>query len=344
MSLLTVAASLAVFGVLVVAHELGHFLAAKQVGIGVREFAIGFGPRLASWTRKGTTYSLRPIPLGGFTLMVGTEPDEPVTPDSFRAKSVGQRSLTIAAGPLMNFLLTAVLFALLFAVYGLPAGADLGSTTIGQVLPGYPADKAGLEPGDVLVSIDGRPLETWSDFDQAVAGSLGKTVTIVFRRGVETRTVAVTPVADPQAPGEGIIGVMPPVVYRRVGLPRALLEGFAETWRVLEAWLATLLGFILGRQPLDVAGPVMTVRFIGSTAKAGLASLMYVAGFLSLNIGLFNLLPFPALDGGRLTFLAYEALTGRQPDPHKENLVHFIGFAALILLMILVTYRDLLRL
>ncbi len=344
MGLLTLGSSIIIFGMLVLAHEFGHFVAAKQAGIGVREFAIGFGPRLGGLTKSGTVYSLRLLPLGGFTVMVGSEPDEPVTPDAYKVKTVAQRSLAIAAGPLMNFILTILLFALVFAVFGLPRGVNVDSTAIGQVLPGYPADKAGLEPGDVLLSIDGQELGNWSQFDKAVAGSLGKQVTIVFRRGGDTRSIVIAPTADPEVPSEGMIGVTPTLVYERIGLGRAVIQGVAETWRVLVAWVTALVDFAARRAPIDLAGPVLTVRFIGSTAKSGLANLMYLAGFLSLNIGLFNLLPLPALDGGRLVFLAYEAVTRRKPDPHKESLVHFVGFAALIVLMLLITYRDILRL
>lgn len=344
MGLLTLVSSVLIFGLLVLAHEFGHFVAAKQAGIGVKEFSVGFGPRLGGWTRGGTVYSLRLLPLGGFTIMVGSEPDEPATPDSYKVKTVGQRSLAIAAGPLMNFILTILVFALMFAIFGLPKDVNVSSTAIGQVLPGYPADKAGLQPGDVLLSIDGQELSDWTQFDTTVAGSLGKQVTIAFRRGGETKSVIVTPTTDPGTPTEGIIGVTPTLLYERIGLGRAISEGFVETWRVLVAWVTALVDFIARRAPIDLAGPVMTVRFIGSTAKSGLANLMYLAGFLSLNIGLFNLLPFPALDGGRLVFLAYEGVTRRKPDPRKESLVHFIGFAALIVLMLLITYRDILRL
>jgi regulator of sigma E protease len=343
-SLLTLIASVLVFGLLVLAHEFGHLVAAKRAGIGVREFAIGFGPRLGGWTSGGTVYSLRLLPIGGYTIMVGSEPDEPETADAYKVKSVAQRSLVIAMGPLMNFALTFLIFASMFAVFGLPTDINNTSTAIGQVLPGYPADKAGLAPGDVLVSVNGRELTSWAEFDQAIAGSLGREVTLVYRRGRETRSVVLAPVTDPGRPLEGIIGVTPTLLYRRIGLGRSIVEGLTETWRVLAAWVTTLVDALFRRVPLDLAGPVMTVRFIGSTAKSGPGNLMYLAGFLSLNIGLFNLLPFPALDGGRLVFLAYEGLTRRKPDPRRENLVHFLGFAALILLMILITYRDIIRL
>ncbi len=326
------------------AHELGHFLLAKRTGMAVREFSLGFGPRLGGWKRGGTVYSVRLFPIGGFTLVEGTEPDEPLTETSYATKTVGQRAAMIAAGPLMNFALTIVLFASLFIAYGVPADVNQASTVLGEVIPGYPADKAGLLPGDRLISVDGQTLATWTDFDEYVAARTGQPVTIVYARGAEERTVTVTPVADPETPGEGMIGVAPTIIFKRVGFLKAIGLGFSETWQVLVAWLGTLVGFITRRIPVDLAGPVMTVRFIGTTARSGLANLLYLAGFLSLNIGLFNLLPLPALDGGRLGFLGYEAVSGRKVDPRKESVVHFIGFAALILLMVLVTYRDLLRL
>jgi len=343
-TLVTLAASILVFGLLILAHEFGHFIVAKRAGIKVTAFAIGFGPPLVRWQRGETTYSLRLFPIGGYVLMAGTDPEEPVTEDGFNAKSVGWRSAVLAAGPLMNFALTIVLFSLLFGVYGLPVDINENSTALGQVAPGYPADRAGFLPGDVILSIDGREVSTWTEVDRAVEEALGRELTFVVRRGSETLTIKVSPTTDPERPDQGIIGVAPTLRYQRVGLGRALYEGVTETWRVLVSWLGSLVALILRRAPLDFAGPVMTVKFIGTTARAGLENLIYLAGFLSLNIGLFNLLPFPALDGGRLTFLAYEGVSGRKVDPRKENLVHFIGFAALILLIILVTYRDILRL
>jgi len=344
LSLLTLVASVLVFGLLILAHEFGHFITAKRAGVRVIEFAIGFGPRLFSWERGETIYSVRLFPVGGFNLMAGMDPEEPAGDDGFRSKSVGWRSAVLAAGPLMNFLLTAVLFSLMFAVFGLPTGVAIDSTAIGQVVPGFPAERAGLRAGDVILSIEGREVSVWEEVVESISGSAGEPLTIVVRRGDQNLTVVVTPTADPQRPGEGAIGVTPTLLFTPIGLGRAVIEGVIETWRVLVAWVGGIVALILGRAPLDLGGPVAAVRFIGSSAQSGLANLMYLAGFLSLNIGLFNLLPFPALDGGRLVFLAYEGLSGRKVDPHKENLVHFIGFATLIILLILVTYRDILQL
>jgi len=341
---LTLVASVLVFGLLILAHEFGHFIAAKRAGIRVVEFAIGFGPRLGGWRRGDTVYSVRLFPVGGFTLLAGMDPDEEPGEDGFASKSVGQRATVLAAGPLMNFALTMVLFSLMFAVFGLPVGTDADSTVIGQVIPGFPAERAGLEPGDAILAIDGREVGTWDEVVESIDSSPGREMVLLVQRGEETLTFEVTPTVDPENPEEGFLGIAPTLVYRRVGPLEALYMGVTETWRVLVAWLSGLVGLLLGRAPLDLAGPVMTVKFIGVTAKSGLANLMYLAGFLSLNIGLFNLLPFPALDGGRLSFLAYEGVTGRKVDPRKESLVHFLGFAALILLIILVTYRDVARL
>lgn len=344
MGLLTVVASILVFGLLILAHEFGHFVAARRAGIKVTAFAIGFGPRLLGWQRGETQFSLRLFPIGGYVLMAGMDPEEPATADGFGAKSVAARSSVLAAGPLMNFVLTAVLFSLLFAVYGLPVGVNEASTQLGQVAPGYPAEQAGLRSGDVVLAIDGQPVTSWSQLDQTVENALGRELVFTVRRGADTLAIRVTPAPDPQHREQGVVGVAPTLLYQPVGIGRALYEGATETWRVLTSWLAALRDLLLGRAPLDLAGPVMTVQFIGTTARSGLENLIYLAGFLSLNIGLFNLLPFPALDGGRLTFLAFEGLTGRRIDPKKENFIHFLGFAALILLIILVTYRDILRL
>jgi regulator of sigma E protease len=340
---ITLVSSVVIFGLLILAHEFGHFIVAKRTGIEVKEFSIGFGPRLGGWEKGGTLYSLRALPLGGYNLMAGMDPEENAGEGGFGAKTVAQRSAVLVAGPLMNFLLTIILFSLMFGIFGLPYQANLESAAVGQVVPGYPADRAGLHPGDVIISIDGAPVTDWNDLSTHIGGAVGRPLSVVVRRGQEVRTFTVTPTTDPERPGEGIIGVTPTLLFQRVGPIQAMIHGVTETWRVLVAWLTSLVGLIFQRAPVDLAGPVMTVRFIGSTAKSGLANLMYLAGFLSLNIGLFNLIPFPALDGGRLTFLAYEGITRRRVDPRKENLVHFIGFAALILLIILVTYRDILR-
>lgn len=337
--MLTVIASIVIFGLLIFAHELGHFLVAKKARIGVTEFAIGFGPRLFGWQRGETTYSLRLFPLGGFVRLVGENPEESELAGSFQSKPVWQRFAVIVSGPLMNFFLAVLLFSLIyFAFVGIPL---YNSTAIGNVLPGGQAEATGLLPGDRLLSIAGRDVENWQQLVKAINDHPEQEITIEFLRNDVPQSMQITPRLDPET-GRGLIGISPQV--RLYSFLPSLRQGLSHTFWFLGFIAGNIVQMITGRVAPDVVGPVGIVQIVGEVARTGIVNLLSLAAIISVNLGLLNILPIPALDGSRLMFLIVEALRGRPVDPRKESFVHFIGFTVLIFLMIVVAYRDLLRL
>ena len=334
--------SVAVFGLLIFSHELGHFLAARRAGVKVPEFALGFGPRVLAFPRGDTSYTVRLFPLGGFVRMAGTEPGEEHDPQGFLRQPAAGRAIVIASGPLMNFLLAIVVFTVLFGGVGITM-PQLDSTVIGEALPDRPAQAAGLQVGDRVKAVDGIPVATWSELVRLIQERPGRTVQLEVERQGKRLLIAVVPQDNPDHPGRGFIGVAPVVDVRRLPLLQAVAAAVTYTGQLIILVLQAIGGMLLGRQPVDLVGPVGTIAFIGQATRAGFEHLLRLGGFLSLNIGLFNLLPIPALDGSRLLFLGIEGIRGRPIDPARENLVHFLGFALLILLVIVITFRDLAR-
>lgn len=326
-------ASIVVFGLLIFFHELGHFIAARACGIEVLELAIGFGPKIFGWRREETDYSLRLLPLGGFCRMLGENPEDAVKEGSLNRKPPWQRAVTMAAGAAMNLLLAIILFFIIF--YFFIGTQQLDGTTIGTVLPETPAAEAGLREGDAITAVDGEPVEHWADLVRAIEGRPGAEINLAVNRGGEIRKFALTTAVDPD--GSGKIGIAPLLQrYRFGGALRTSFERFGMI-------IASFFQVITGKVPLDVTGPVGIVITIGEVAQTGVVNLLWLTGLISISLGLINLLPVPALDGGRLLFLLIEALRGRPLDPEKEGLIHFIGFALLILLILVVTYNDLIR-
>lgn len=324
-----------VFGLIILIHELGHFAAAKAFGIRVHEFAIGFGPAFASTTRGETRYSLRLfLILGGFVRMAGMEDGEAADPRGFAAKPVWQRMVVIAAGPVMNFVLAALLFGILRYAVGFP------STVAAAVLPGSPAAQAGVLTGDRIVAVDGRPVTDWNQLVSAVTNSGGRPLAVQVRRGGETIAFTIVPAFDP-AQSRYLIGIRPGI--SRPGPLQAIGEGSRITYLVTWEYLSALGRLIRGVEKPDLIGPVGIVHQIAEVSEQGLLDLISLASQLSINIGLLNLLPIPALDGSRLAFLGVEAVRRRRLDPTRENLVHFVGFLLLLGLIAAVTISDLRR-
>lgn len=325
-----------VFGLLVFIHELGHFGVAKFFGIRVHEFALGFGPVLLSHTRGETKYSLRAIPLGGYVLMAGMQEGDQDDPHGFNRKSVFARALTIAAGPVMNFLLAVVLYAIFFGIKG-----DAIVPIIESVAPDTPAATADFRPGDRVVRINGKPIETWVQLVDAVKASGGGQLRVELDRQGKPHVVELVPMAtgDPGRPY--VIGLTP--IRTPLGPGRALVEGARQTWELSVTWLAAVGQMLTGRMKAEFSGPLGIAQVVAEQAAVGFLPLLGLAAFLSINLGMFNLLPIPALDGSRLLFLGLEAIRGRRVDPQRENMVHFVGFVLLIGLMIWVTYQDFIK-
>ena len=336
-----VLAAIAAFGAMIFFHELGHFLVAKRAGVRVHAFALGFGPQLIGWRRGETKYTLNLLPFGGYVRMEGE--DEGSTGEgSFRVKSVGARMAIIVAGPLMNLLSAVVILAVAAAVFGEPTGP---SNRVGTVEPGWPARAAGIEPGDAIVAIDSVPMTTGDQVIETIHKSAGRALVLTVRRRDREFTVTVTPRLD-ETRGVGRIGFQPLPVLTRVNPLQALGLGVRRTGE----FIVMLFGAVRtlardGKFFESLGGPVAAGNMLAQTASTGVQTFLNVAAFLSVMIGIFNLLPIPALDGGRLAFLLGEAVR-RRPllDARKEGLVHTVGFALLLLLLFGVTLRDFRRL
>lgn len=411
----SIIAIIVIFGLLVFIHELGHLLLAKRAGILCREFAIGFGPKLFSYKKGETVYTIRLLPLGGFVRMAGEDPEtlelkpgqkikietnedalvtkivvnqknkypalkEVIVEQSdleknlfisayedaddrltaykvhpkceyvidgqqfqiapldrqFGSKTVLQRFLAIFAGPFMNFLLA---FVILF-VFGLIYGSPSKEAVIGGISEDGAAQEAGLEVGDKVVAIDGNEVKNWDELTKIIQKHPNETILFTVERDGKTFDVPVTPKERLNYKGEeeGFIGIG----YERVTSVIGSLEfGFDTTLYYTKAIFTGLKMLITGQASIDnLSGPVGIYNYTDEAAKQGMATLMQWTAMLSVNLGLINLLPLPALDGGRLMFILLEGIRGKPIDPQKESLVHFIGFAFLMLLMIVVTWND----
>lgn len=339
----TFIASVFVFGLLIVFHEFGHFIVAKLTGIKVHEFSLGFGPKLIGVPRGETLYNLRLFPLGGFVRMAGMDPNEEMDEEDqergFNRKTVGQRIAVIFAGPFMNFFLAALLFAVIFAVQGEPVAS--GGTGIGALNPGYPAEIAGLAAGDKIVAVDGKPVDQWNDLVTLINEKPGQNISVVvLRDGSELQFELTTVKAED---GRGLIGIYPAEEYVQVGLLKSISLGLEWTGRFTVAIMEFISQMIFGQAPADLGGPVRVVSEIGKAAQLGFITLLQLSAILSVNLGLFNLFPIPALDGSRILFLFWEKIRRRPVDPVKENFIHLLGFGLLLLLMVIITYNDILQ-
>lgn len=404
-----------VFGSIVFFHELGHFIFAKRSGILVREFAIGFGPKIIGITKGETLYTIRLLPMGGYVRMAGEDMDttelqpgyrigfllndqdemsrivlnqNKQLPDmlflevekadllkglwvegydedenlvrynvardavieengqqtiiapydrTFNAKSLGKRAMTIFAGPLFNFILAIVFFMIIGLVQGIPTNEPI----IANVVKDSPAQQAGMQKDDLVVSVDGKSISKWEQLSEVIQSSANKPIDLEIKRDGKIVPIEVTPkAAEVNKEKVGQIGIQYANTYEKNPL-KAIPYGFEQTYNWIVK-IAELLGLLVtGHFTLDaLSGPVGIYKATEEVAKYGFMTLMNWAAVLSINLGIMNLLPLPALDGGRLLFFGYEAVRGKPIDKQKEGMVHFVGFALLMVLMIAVTWND----
>lgn len=328
--------AIVVFSVIIIVHELGHFLAARAVGIEVEEFSLGFGPRLLSLGGK-TKFSLRLVPLGGFVRMLGEEDGSGGdNPASYPNKTPWQRIAVTAAGPLMNFLLAMLIFIVLYSAVGL---APDTAAVVGQVVPGSPAEAAGLQAGDEVLSIDTQPIAKWSEIQDYVRSQGEKAMLFTFRRGDRIESLEITPRQGQQYPE---VGIAPRA--KRLSVWASIAEGVKETGRMTLAVFNSLVGIVTRKIPVeDITGPIGIVYYVGQAARAGWLNVLSLAALISVNLGLFNLLPIPALDGSKMALALVELIRRKRLDPNKEGIIHLVGFALLLVLMLVIMYRDFLR-
>jgi len=342
--LITIAAFLGVLVVLIIAHELGHFVTAKAFGVKVEEFGLGFPPRLLSIRRGETLYSLNAIPLGGFTKMAGEE--DPQVARSLASKGIGTRLLVLSAGSLMNFLLPLLLLSIVFMI---PHNVVVGQVTVEKVAPNSPAAGAGIRPGDTILSVNGKPANNTGDVYRNIQLNLGEEITIFVRHSDgTTENIQVIPRWKPPE-GQGATGMAvstlnPTITSQHYPFWKAIPLGVTTCLESFVLFKNAIFGMIIGATPVEVAGPVGIAQITGEMAKAGIGPLLEFAAFLSINLALINIFPLPALDGGRIAFVLLEWVRrGKRVSPKTEGLVHLIGFAMLMSVMLILTYQDIIR-
>ncbi|TPO01073.1 RIP metalloprotease RseP [Mesorhizobium sp. B1-1-5] len=353
-----------VLTVVVFVHEMGHYLIGRWCGIGVKAFSIGFGPELFGfYDRRGTRWKLCAIPLGGYVKFVGdmnatssqpsTEEIESLTEAerevAFHTQPIWKRAATVVAGPLFNFLLTIAVFAVLFSLYGRPVLEPM----VAEVTAGSPAEKAGIQPGDRFVKVDGSKVETFADVQRLVSGRAGDAITFtMLRDGKEIEvTAAPEPMEQQDALGNKIkVAVIGVVNNAELGQPRlisytpagAVVAAVEETGHVIERTGQFLQRFALGREDkCQLGGPIKIAKMSGQAAKLGFEWLVQLVAFLSVGIGFLNLLPIPPLDGGHLLFYGVEAVIRRPVSERTMEMAYRTGLFLVLGFMGFVFWNDL---
>lgn len=366
--IITIIIFVAILGLLVFVHELGHFIVAKKSGMGVHEFGFGFPPRLFGiqkqngkwkmvWGKKETdpdqtVYSINVIPLGGFVRIMGEDNDEASDPRSFTNKSFTKRFLTLAAGVLMNVLTAWVILSIGFMI-GLPVAIDQADSLpkgatftnqqilIGQILPGSPAEKANLKDGDVLQNINGQTFSQINELQDYIKQRQGQTLQFEVKRINETISVPVETSIQTDN-HQGIVGIGLAYYGKlKFGPVTALVQGAKTAVNQLQAIVTGLYNVFTSKAGLkQIGGPVKIAQLTGQVADLGILPLLQFTAFLSLNLAILNTLPFPALDGGRMLFLIIEKLRGKPNNQTIEQYANAIGFMVLLALMLVITIRD----
>lgn len=334
MSLINIVIAILVLGLIILIHELGHFILAKLNDVNVEEFSIGMGPKIIGFKGKETQYSLRVLPIGGYVKMLG-EMEKSDDVRAYNNKSPLRRLSIVAAGPIMNVILAVVLYAVITGIGG------YSSKQIGEIVKNSPAEKVGIKAGDVIIKANNSTILTSDDFSLKTYLNKGSTMNIAVKRNGETKNFNITPVKNVKE-NRYMIGVG----FARVTNPSVIESvkyGFNETiFMVKEVFISLKMLFTGKLSAQDVSGPVSIVRVTGAAANAGIVPLINFMAFLSANVGLFNLLPIPALDGSYVILFLIQIITGKKIDDEKVGVINTIGFALLMALMVIVTIKDIL--
>ena len=328
-------------GILIIVHEGGHFLVARLSGMRVDRFSIGFGPQLVSFKRGETTYQIAAIPLGGFVQIAGLNPgEEGLAADDPRAypnRPVWQRLLTIFAGPGTNYVFAAVLVVIAYLVFGVPVPGH--APLVGGLPEGKPAATAGLQLGDELVSIDGNKVAEVNQVAPIINASQGKPVLVEVMREGQLKKISVTPVKDGGVYRIGI-EIAAKEEYQKAGVGRCVIEGLRFPYDYSRFILHGFAEIFAGRQKAEFSGPIGIVKVMKKQISLGLKNAMSIVAIISVYLGLFNLLPLPALDGGRLVFLGVEAVSRRRVNQRLEQTVHMVGMFVLLGFLVYVTFGN----
>jgi len=333
---------LALLSALIIFHEFGHFVFAKRAGVTVTDFAIGFGPSLVAVRRGDTTYRVNVLPLGGYCKMLGEDTEGASNdPGNFNHKSLGARFLIIAAGPIFNLLLAAAIFAGLGATVGVQVGP---TTMVASVKAGSAAAEAGLRPGDQIVALDGARVSSGSDMITYIRAHGGKTLQVdVLRTGARLHLRIADKAQIINGQLAGALGFYAQEATERKPLLAAVGYGFNQVGATAAGQFVGIVDAIRNRDASVISGPVGIAHVVMGAAALGAPVVLQIGAVLSVVLGLINLLPFPALDGGRLAFLVIELARGRPINPEREGLVHLAGFALLMVLVAFVTYHDIVQ-
>lgn len=329
-----------VFGVLIFIHELGHFLSARACGIAVKEFAVGMGPTIFSWKSKKneTKYGLRLLPIGGFVSMEG-EDEASEHENAFCNKSLWKRMLVVCAGPAMNLILGFLLMTILVFSQG-----ALASTTVAEFQEGA-TSSAQLQVGDTILRVGGTRVHTGNELVYEVMNKGYEPIDLEVRRNGEK--LLLEGVTFPTMVDTGVtFGNYDFVVYaEETNVPNLLKHSFYRSVSTVKMVMDSLISLLSGRFGMEaVSGPVGVAEVVGDAAKSGYQNLLYIVTVLSINLGVFNLIPFPALDGGRFLFLIIEGIRRKPMDRNVEGYINFLGLMILLVFMIFVTVKDVFKL
>ncbi len=340
-----------VLGLLIFVHELGHFLVAKRCGIRVETFSLGFPPKMIGFRRGETEYCISWIPLGGYVKMAGEKPDEEDIhgrPYEFMSKPIWQRALVIFAGPAMNYVLAIVLLATVY--FGWGERIEDQSSRIGLVIAGEPAESAGLKAGDVMLAVNDSTVSTFAEMYNQVTANPGKQIRLTWLRGADTMSALVTTRVDTMLnlQGEvievGKVGVGRAFDQKEYSLLGAISEGFIRTNELVGEIILFLKNIFTGAVSSKlIGGPVFIAQAASEAARQGLASILMLAGVLSVNLCVVNLLPIPVLDGGQLLFLLIERIKGSPVSMKGRAIAQQIGLVFLLIFIIFVTKNDIWR-
>jgi regulator of sigma E protease len=347
-----------VLGILVFVHELGHFLLAKKLGVGVITFSLGFGPRLIGRKIGETQYQVSGVPLGGYVKLIGEDRGEEVKEEdrtrSFSFQPIWKRVLIICAGPFFNMFLTLVVLCFSFILFGIPYDTLPLPAKIGDLSPGFPAAQAGLRRGDVILSVNGASVATWDDLSNKIRSSGGETLLIKVKRKEEHLAFRINPKMSKERTDQGektvyLIGISAPYdettyLYKKIGIGEAVYEGGLRSWYLTKLTVIVLAKMVSGEiSAKTIGGPIQIAQEAGKQGKKGLPYLLGLIAILGINLGLINLFPIPILDGGHLLFLVMEAVLGRPVSIKKMEIAQQIGLILIILLMLYAFHNDLRR-
>ena len=328
------------FCIMIFPHELGHFIAARKMGVKVNEFAFGMGP--AIWKKQGkeTLYSIRLFPVGGFCAMEGEDEDSD-EPRAFGNKKPWQKIVVLAAGSVMNVICAILIMSLVIGIIGFT------TTVVGEVADNMPAKAAGILEGDRILKVNDTEIQQWADLSGVLQASEGETVEITLERDKEVRTISVVPQltdgVDAQGnPAKGyVLGLTCRISHNPF---MALVDGAQSTWNMTKMMFTALGQLFTGKAGVDeLSGPVGMINMVSQTSQYGFWYYGFLTALICVNLAIINLLPLPALDGGRIIFVIYSMITGRKVSEKVEGTVHFIGIVLLLGLMIFVTMNDITR-